>query len=242
MSKFRNLFFLAMTFCLLIQTAYADVYLKQQITVLDSKDQEKSQEIQEIWVTPTKVRNNTGDQSSIFDAEKNLMITIDHKKKKYMEIPLDFSKSASSEESNTTNLPSFMKNMMKMEVKVQPTSEEKQIGQWHCRKYLQTLKMSMGTTDSEIWASKDIHVNMDVYRKFSAALMASQPGLYKMLQDMMKESEKIEGIAVLQKSSGKVMGIQTKSTTELIEVKEVDAPADLFVVPAGYKKEKFKEE
>jgi hypothetical protein len=242
MSKFRNLFFLAMTFCLLIQTAYADVYLKQRITVLDSKDQEKSQEIQEIWVTPTKVRNNTGDQSSIFDAEKNLMITIDHKKKKYMEIPLDFSKSVSSEESNTTNLPSFMKNMMKMEVKVQPTSEEKQIGQWHCRKYLQTLKMSMGTTDSEIWASKDIHVNMDVYRKFSAALMASQPGLYKMLQDMMKESEKIEGIAVLQKSSGKVMGIQTKSTTELIEVKEVDAPADLFVIPAGYKKEKFKEE
>lgn len=221
-------------------TAFADVYMKQQITTSDSKE---GPQIQETWMTATKVRSNTGDRSSIFDAEKNVLISLDHKKKKYMEIPLNFTGGASQEEQqNMDNLPSFMRNMMKMEVTVQPTDEQKKIGDWNCKKYLQTLKVAMTTSESEIWASEDIHVNTDVYKKFSAAFMASQPGFYKMLKDMMKESEKIKGIPVLQTTTSKIMKQTITSTTELLEVKEMDAPADLFEIPAGYKQEKFKEE
>jgi len=243
MSKIRTLIVLIAVFAWI--AAYGgnmDMYMKMKVTQPDAKNKNQVELIRETWITPTKVRTNEGDQSSIFDVEKNVLITIDHAKKKYMEIPLDFSGApASEEQQNMTNLPAFMQNMMKMEVTVQPTSDEKEINQWHCRKYLQNLKMSMGTTDSEIWASNDVHINMDVYRKFNAALMASQPGFYKMLKDMMKESEKIKGVTVFQKSTSKIMGKTYESTTELIEVKEVEAPASLFIVPAGYKQEKFKE-
>ena len=233
MSKIRTLIVLTAVFAWI--AAYGgnmDVYMKMKVTQPDAKNKNQVEQIRETWITPTKVRTNEGDQSSIFDVEKNVLITMDHAKKKYMEIPLDFSGSPASGE---------QQNMMKMEVTVQPTSDEKEINQWHCRKYIQNLKMSMGTTESEIWASENIHVNMDVYRKFNAALMASQPGFYKMLKDMMKESEKIKGVTVFQKSTSKMMGKNFESTMELLEVKEVKAPADLFVVPTGYKKEKFKE-
>ena len=243
MSKIRNLIVFTMAFAWLASSASADVYMKQRVLQPDAKDKKDAEMIHETWVTPTKVRNNAGEQSSIFDVEKNLLVTIDHAKKKYMEIPLDFSGAASAEnQQNMDNLPAFMKNMMKMEVTVQPINEQKQIGQWSCRKYLQTIKMSMMSSESEIWASEDIHVNTEVYKKYSAALMASQPGFYKMLKDMMKESEKIKGIAVFQKTTSKVMGKTVETTTELLEIKDVDAPGDLFIVPAGYKKEKFKAE
>ena len=79
-------------------------------------------------------------------------------------------------------------------------------------------------------------------KKFNAALMASQPGFFKIFGDMMKESEKIKGIPVFQKTMSKAMGKTAETTTELIEVKETEVPANLFTVPAGYKKEKFKED
>lgn len=224
---------------LLIGSATADVYMKQKVTTTGSDEEPQ---IHETWMTATKVRSNTGDQSSIFDVEKNILITLDHKKKKYMEIPLDFSGASSGEQQNTDNLPSFMKNMLKMEVTVQPTGEQKKISDWNCTKYLRTLKVAMTTSESEIWASEDIKINTEVYKKFSAAFMASQPGFSKMLKDMMKESEKINGVPVLQTTTSKVMKKTITSTTELLEVKDLEAPADLFEIPAGYKQEKFKED
>lgn len=243
MSKIRTWIVVAAVFAwIMVYGGSMDMYMKMKVIQLDAKGKDQTEQVREMWVTPTKVRNNEGDQSSIFDVEKNLLITIDHTKKKYVEIPLDFSgSSASGEQQDASNLPSFMQNMMKMEVAVQPTSEKKEIGQWHCQKYLQTVKMAMVTSESEIWASDDIQVNMDVYRKFSAAFMASQPGFYKILKDAMKESEKIKGVTVYQKAMSKVMGKSVETITELLEVKEEEASPDLFTVPAGYKKEKFKE-
>ena len=243
MLKMNMRFVMTLTFLLLNGFVTADVYMKQKVTQPEAKDKKNIEQIQETWITDTKVRTNTGDQSTIFDVGKNMLITIDHAKKKYTEIPLDFSIVSSDENQQDTNdLPSFMQKFVKMEVSVQPTDEKKQIGEWNCQKYLQMVNMAMVTTESEIWASQDIHVNTEVYQKFSAALMASQPGFYKILQDMMKESEKIKGVVVLQKTASKVIGKTMETMTELLEVKEVDAPADLFTVPAGYKKEKFKEE
>ena len=243
MLRMRTIIGLAMALVWFAGSATAGVYMKQKVTQPEVKDKKDIEQMTEMWVTPTRIRYNAGDQSSIFDAEKNLMITIDHAKKEYMEIPLDFSvASASTDQQSMNNLPGFMKNMMKMEVTVQPTGEKKEIGQWSCEKYLQTVKMPMVSMESEIWATQDIHVNMDVYKKFNAALMASQPGFFKIFGDMMKESEKIKGIPVFQKTMSKAMGKTAETTTELIEVKETEVPANLFTVPAGYKKEKFKED
>jgi len=242
MLKIRNLIVFTMAFAWVVASASADVYLKQRVSQPQAKNPKDVEQIHETWITPTKVRNNAGDQSSIFDVEKNLLIAIDHAKKKYTEIPLDFSGAATAEDQQKiANLPGFMKNIMKTEVSVQATNEQKQIGQWSCLKYLQTLKMSGVSSESEIWASEDIKVSTDVYNKFSAALMASLPGFYKMLKDIMKECEKIKGVVVYEKTTSKMMGKNVETTMELLEVKDVDAPADLFAVPAGYKQEKFKE-
>jgi len=136
-------------------------------------------------------------------------------------------------------LPEFMKNMMKMKATVQPTTETKKIKNWDAKKYLQTIEMAMGKTTSEIWATEDIKINKDLYLKFSTALFAMQPGMKDMIDDMMKEMQKIKGFQVLSSSVSDMMGTQIKSTVELQEIREDNPPAGTYDIPAGYKQKKW---
>ncbi|MGZ5439813.1 MAG: DUF4412 domain-containing protein, partial [Candidatus Aminicenantales bacterium] len=86
----------------------------------------------------------------------------------------------------------------------------------------------------ESWATEDLKI--DYTRAFTAAnaMMASMPGFEKIIQEM----KKVKGFVVYQTSTIKIMGSEVKSTSELIEAGNKDAPAGNYDVPAGYKKVK----
>jgi hypothetical protein len=63
------------------------------------------------------------------------------------------------------------------------------------------------------------------------------PGMQGSMETMKKEMEKIKGVQVMTVSSVIMMGQPQKTTTELLEFKEGKAPADIFAIPAGYKKQ-----
>jgi hypothetical protein len=48
--------------------------------------------------------------------------------------------------------------------------------------------------------------------------------------------KKIKGTQVMTISTNQIMGQKIKSTTELVEIKEGKAPADLLKIPSGYTK------
>jgi len=238
-------FIIMLILLLMISSLRADVYMKQRVSQdafqMMGQSQPAEASINEIWITADRVRTDRGTLTMIIDMKTNTLTTLDHTEKTVTEMSLDISKAMMGGRSDASaedmeGMQQMMQSMMQMKMTVQPTGEKQKIGQWNCQKYLQTLETIMGDLTTEIWASEEIKVDMDVYQKFAMAMMAQQPGMAGSLENMMVEMKKVKGVTVLQKSSNQIMGSNVKSTSELLEVKEQNFSSDLFTIPAGYKK------
>jgi hypothetical protein len=251
MKKTRHCFILGLTVLVglvLALPARADIFMKQKIHTdamqVMGQSQPAKDSTMSIWLTENKARmDQEGGTSSILLADQKILYMIDHNKKQYAEMPLDFDKmlnEAAGDDPDKAEamakMPGFMKNMMKgMSAKVTETSETKTIGAWHCRKYLVEMNLGMaGKTNSESWATEDL--KLDYAKVFTAAnaMMAAMPGFENIIQEM----KKIKGVVVYQTAKSKVMGAEVGSTTELLEAGDKAAPAGTYDLPAGYKKVK----
>jgi hypothetical protein len=232
----------------LVLPARADIFMKQKMHTDEFKMMGRSEPAKDttmtIWLTDNKARmDQDGGPSSILLADQKVLIMIDHAKKQYAEMPLDFDKmmqAAAGDDPRAqeamAKMPGFMKNMMKgVSAKVTETDETKQIGPYHCRKYLLEMNMGpAGTTNAESWATEDLKLDYSKIFTAANAMMAAMPGF----ENILKEMTKIKGVVVYQTAKSKVMGAEVGSTTELLEAGEQAAPAGTYDVPAGYKKVK----
>ena len=232
---------------LMFQNAYADIYMKQKqhtdaVTMM-GQTQPATDVINESWITTDKIVMMTEKQKVIMDMDKKIMTMVNHEQKAIIDMPMDFSKSMgnmdkkgdmSAEEK--AQFQQMMSTMMQMDVKVKETNEKKKIGKWNCQKYLQTINMAMGTTNSEIWATEDIKVDGDLYAKYSVGILAQMPGMSQNMSAITQELKKIKGVQVYSEQTMTMMGQAMKSSIELIEFKEGKAPSNVFDLPTGYKK------
>lgn len=235
--------------------ARADVYMKQKVHTGAFKVMGQSQPEKDVisvyWLGENKARTDQEDgTSAILLGDKKVLYMIDHNKKQYAEMPLDFEKmfdeaaaAAAGEDPEKAEamkkMPGFMKDMMKgmkgsMSATVTETGETKKIGDWNCRKYLIDMDMGMGKSQAEAWATEDLKINYGLYFASANAMMAGQPGFDKIV----KEMQKVKGVIVYQTATVAMMGAEVTSTTELLECTDKDAPAGFYEVPAGYKKVK----
>jgi len=228
----------------MVQSAFADIYMKQKqhtdaVTVMGQTQPAKDM-INELWITADKVVIVNAQQKTIMDMDKKTMTMVDHKAKSITEIPMDFSKGMSKKKDMSTEekaqFQKMMGKMMQMDIKVEETNEKKKIGDWHCRKYLQTTKMAFGTIKSEIWATEDIEVDKDLYTEYAVGMLSKMPGMNQNMDAIKQEIKKIKGIQVYSEQNSMMMGQIMKSSLELIEFKKGKAPADLFDLPTGYAK------
>ena len=182
------------------------------------------------WMSGDKARMDNYDNkgkltdSTIWWGDKGKMYIIDHARRTYqeMDFPVDIA-----------GIPSIMK----MTVKVTPTSESKKIKNWKCRKYVAEMEMVIGsvtsTTTHEIWASEDISIDYSLYMKLSQAAQ-SAAGL-SISEDVTKEWGKVKGYPVLTTMTITTMGQSIKSSTELLEYNSKrSAPKGTYDVPRGY--------
>jgi hypothetical protein len=187
------------------------------------------------WMNDKSLRHNSPEQSVLILFDKSMVYMIDHSKKKYSEIPFSTFETVTTA-AQMDGLPDFVKDMMKMTIIVEPTTETKTIGSWNCKKYKQTLKNSMMGSESEVWATTDVKLNADLYKKYTTTMLAFASGMMNSLGDMSKEFQKIQGISVFTKTVSTVMNNQITSTSEITEIKENSAPAGTYEVPPKYKK------
>jgi hypothetical protein len=237
---------LAFTVIFLTSLAFsADLYLKQQqhidaVTMMGQTQPERTI-VSEIWMTPTRTVMSSNESKTVLDFEAKTVSIADHKKKTIMQMPLDFSKMADRtgdmSEKDKVEFQKMMGKMMDIKVSVQPTNEKKKIRQWQCQKYLQTVEMAMGKITSEIWATPEITIDYDLYAKYTAAMLASMPGMNQNLGAVANEMKKIKGVQVYTVQKTEMMGKTFGSTVELLEYKEGKAPADAFDMPKDYKKQ-----
>lgn len=230
---------------LMFTNVYGDIYMKQkqhtEAFTMMGQTQPAKDLTNETWITSDKIVTMNEKQKTIIDMNMKSITMVDHEKKTIVNMPMDFSKNVekhgdmSSEEK--AQFEQFMGKMMQINVQVEETNERKKIGNWNCRKYLQTIKMSMGTTNSEIWATDEIEVDGNIYAKYTAGMMAQLPGMSQNMGAVTDELKKIKGVHVYSEQTVTMMGQPMKSTVELLEFKEEKAPSSVFDLPKGYKKE-----
>lgn len=226
-------------------TAAADVFMKQRHHTdgfqIMGQSQPPRDVTQSIWMTEDKARSDGDRQSIIMRLDTGVAYFLDHSRKVYHEMPMDGSRVAEQMESSGRMNPDeraamgkMAQGMMKMKVSVTETGEKKRIGEWSCRKYLQTVETFMGPSESEVWATEDIKVDQNLYARFSGALMGSNPAARDQMESIIREMKKIKGVPVLTVTTATMMGGTVKSRMELLEIKEEKAPAGVFDLPAGY--------
>jgi hypothetical protein len=223
---------------------HADVFLKQKVHTdafeMMGQTQPAKDVTQTTWLTANGIRNDNDEQSVIIRSDKNVVTLLDHKQKTYREIPLDFSAMAKNatggNEKESEEMQKMMSNMMKFKLTVTPTNDTKKINSWNCKKYLQQMETPMGPSTTEVWACEDIKVNFELYSKLAVTMFAQMPGMKENMAEITKEVKKIKGVSVLSNTSMSMMGKIMKTSSELLEVKEENAPAGILNIPPGYKK------
>ena len=244
LKKSGNLLTLFLVLTVLGSNALGDIYMKQKqhtdpISIM-GQNQPAQDVISETWITSSKMSVSNPKQKIVIDVAGKVMSMADHEKRTITTIPMDFSKMTAGEDMSAeekAQFQQFMGNMFKIDLTIEKTNETKKIGKWNCRKYIQIMEMGMGTSTSEIWASPDISIDQDLYAKYTTSMMAQMPGVSQNLDKVMKEMKKIEGVQVKTTQSMDMMGQTIKTSSELLEYKQGNAPASAFTMPTGYKKE-----
>jgi hypothetical protein len=227
-----------------VDVARADVFMRQNQHVdafqMMGQSQPASDTEVTIWMTDRGMRSDNPKQSAIVKLDEKVLVLLNHEQKTIATLPLDAGAVAAdiaSQAGGDAQLEEMMGKMSQIEVSVTATEERKKIGGWNCRKYLQTIETFVGPATTEVWATEDLEMDMDRYVDLTTAMMAMQPGMKENLAKMQGELRKIKGVRVLEKTSNEVMGTKVNSTVTLLEFKQGSAPADLFDLPEGYKRQ-----
>jgi hypothetical protein len=232
------------------EMAYADIFLKQKhhrdSFQIMGQTQPAKDFIQTVWITKDTMRSDSEQNSLIIRLDKQIVDIIDHTKKTYTEMPLNFGKvvdeaigdKAAPEEKQA--MSKMIQGMMKFSMTVTDTGEKKKINTWNCSKYIQQIDTVIGPINSELWATQDLKMDYELFAKYNAVILTLQPGLKDSLAQAMKEAKKIQGVTVLTNTTSTMMGAVAKSSVELLEFKEGKAPVDIATLPAGYKKQPWK--
>lgn len=218
----------------------ADIRIKKirhtdETTAVMGKPQPAKDEKGITWLTKDKMREDMGETSNIvrFDLKK-IYINIDHSKKTYSEIdlPVELEKYISPEGKH------FMQ-MTEMTSSITDTGETQKIKDWNCKKYLIEITASMmgmnWPINIEIWACKDIKIDLKAYHKFYGAILSTNP----FTKDLSEKFKKIEGFPVVTVFSMKMSGTETRYREEVISVEKKDARAGTYDPPKDYKKIPF---
>ena len=226
---------LAFSILLSPSLAEADILIKKnKLTESTVNGQPQPAKVEEgkTWMAKNKMREDMAESSIIVRLDLNKIYTIDHSKKTYSEIdlPVEIDKV----------FPPEAKQMMEvMQIKsssIREAAETRTIRGWWCQKFFVEVEISMMEMNipmkMEIWASKQLGIDLNAHKKFSGAILSLNP----FTKDLSEEFKKIEGYPVLTISSVTMMGTETKEQEEVVSVEKKDAPDKTFKLPKGYKK------
>jgi len=171
--------------------ALADIFMKQQqhmdgFTIM-GQTQPPRDSIQTIWMSEDKLRSD--DDGTLgprpFGQTNHLLDR---------PCPKSIRDSAHGHRQNGAEAMDDEEDMApggrKIRVTVTETGEKKKINDWNCRKYIQKVVTMMGPMTSEVWATEDIKIDDSLYARFSAAMLAMQPGLSENLGALTEEMKK----------------------------------------------------
>ena len=82
--------------------------------------------------------------------------------------------------------------MGNVDVKVTPTEETKDVGEWSTRKFDISMKFAMGEIKMASWATEEIKLDRSLFNRVTNAMTAQMPGMQKIADAM----DEVEGVPV----------------------------------------------
>ncbi|MBN1212334.1 MAG: DUF4412 domain-containing protein [candidate division Zixibacteria bacterium] len=230
-------------------TAMGDSFIKQTTHTdgfqMQGQNMQPRDDTVSMWLTDNMARSDSKDGTFIIRTDEGMLYMIDHEKKKYAEMPLSslgdmkkmmgLDKLSDEEAKMMEQQMQGMMAMMQITGTITPTDETKKIKDYNCKKYIGDLNIGMMNSKIDYWASKDVELNYEAFKKLTLSEMLFMPGADKLVEEMAK----MEGFVVYAEGTMNMMGTNVKTIIELLEVDEKDAPAGTYDIPEGYKKEEF---
>jgi hypothetical protein len=230
-------------------TVLADTFIKQASHTdgfqMQGQNMQARDDTVSMWLTENMACNTSSEGSMIIRSDKDMLYMVDHENKKYSEMPLSslgdmkkmmgLDKMGAEEAKMMEQQMQGMMAMMQISGTVTPTEETKKIKDYNCKKYIGDIKMGMAGAKTDYWVSKDVKMNYDAFKTLNLAQMLFMPGADKLIEEM----KKMDGFVVYAEGTMNMMGTNVKTTIDLLEIAEKDAPEGTYEVPEGYKKEEF---
>ncbi len=220
----------------LFSAVNGDVYIKTKthtdaIKMMGSSQPAKDEFVEQ-WIGNNVYTNITKKQSVIIDLSKKVLYILMHGDKTYVEstLPLDMKNLLPEQVAQ-------MMSMMKLSIKVTPTTETKVINKWKCVAYNMDMSMMMMNMKSKVWVTKDVPFDWKKFQQqfgvetFKALMASMQIG-----DDAISEFKKIQGFQIKTDMVMTLMGQNIKVTSEVLEITTKSAPAGIYSIPADYKK------
>jgi hypothetical protein len=174
-------------------------------------------------------------KKTVYRADKAAMYLVDPQEETYSEVPLTWLSDAVDEaktDAETAEAMKMMGGMMKFKVTVTPTEETQKIKDWEATKYIVEIDMGMGKGTTNTWAAPDLEIDASTFMALSNIMMTSFEGF----EESVEEMKKVKGMTVLSNTEFMMMGSVMKSSTELLEFAEKEAPEGIYDIPEGYEK------
>ncbi len=200
-----------------------------------------------IWLANNMATMTSGTTGSVIvRVDRQMIYIINNSGRSFAEVPMEWysqslkqSDSASPDSSSQINSLKEMasKTIGSTKVTVSQTGKTKKIRTWNAQEYRVEISTAQGITTSEVWASSDVKLDLELYRTLTNAFLSQVPGFV----EIMKEMRKVQGMAVYSVREMGAMGTKIRSTTELVECVERPAPKGIFDLPLGFAKVKLED-
>ena len=183
------------------------------------------------WIAKNKFRLDMGEHSKIIRPDLKKIYIIDHSQNTYSEIdiPVDLEKLLPPEAQQILQMTQVTAN-------ISDSGEAQKIKTWNCKKFLVEVIVSVmgmnGALNIEMWTSKDLRINLDMYSRFYMETLLLNP----LFKGVSEEFQKLEGYPVLTRFSMTMMGGEIKYQEEVTSVEKKSAPAGTYDLPQGYVK------
>lgn len=234
-----TIFLFALSILFTPSVAKADIQIIKKkhtdaVTMMGQTQPAKDEEVS-TWLGKDRMRQEEGEgKVYIFRFDLNKAFYLDYTKSTYSEIdlPIDLEKALGPQAKQ-------MMEMMQTTSTFTDTGETQKINNWNCKKYLVEISISMMGMSMplkmELWASKDLGIDMNMFKKFYKETISVNP----MTKDLVEDFQKMDGYPVRTSVSMTMMGTEMKFQEDVISVQKKDAPKGTYDVPEGFTKTDF---
>jgi hypothetical protein len=196
------------------------IYLEQNIETSGMEMDKPLNALTKSWIAEDQVRIEQPGQIMLLLFDEKKVMTLITKEKQYIEMSF-------AEMDQLLNLSNmFMQGTNKQEIVFEKTGLEQELKNWEAYQ----IKSKTKTQILEIWLSESVGIDRTKLIK----MYEKMPGMSSLVSSM-KKSMQFPGFPVLTKVEMEVMGMEMKTTIELIKAEKKDFSEELFKIPADYK-------